>query len=107
MQLEGDPRGELIALQAQRQWAETNTARDALVEVAQAAPPTLGVLRLRDLRRPYEYDEYVSAIDDFRLPDFEAPNRRELMWRGRPLRIESDSFPIDAAADLLGAWEPI
>jgi|GEM_PF-3213341 len=88
-----------------REWTETNTVLDALVELV-AGPPTLRVLRLRDLQRPYNDDD-IPAVDDFRMPDFEAAHRRELTWRGRPLRIETDTFPIDAAADLLGAWEPI
>ena len=78
------------------QGSETQQLLDALTEVARHAPPTLAVLRLRDLVPPH-----------FQFPYDRAPSRRALQWRGRTLMVESDTFLIDVVADLLGAWEPL
>lgn len=91
------------------QGAETQLMLDALVEVARDAPPTLEVLRVRDLVNRGAYDEYGDYYQPpgFDFPYVEAPTRRELRWRGRQLIVETDSFLIDVVADLLGAWEPL
>ncbi len=88
-----------------RQGVETQAVLDALVEVARVAPPTLRCVRVRDLTHEYRDDEDPYEI--FAYPLGDARNARDLVWRGRPLRVETDAFPIDAVADLLDAWEPI
>lgn len=87
------------------QGLETQAMLDALVEVARVGPPTLAVLRIRDLLPNRDEDD--DPLVGHHFPRFDPPNARELTWRGRPLRVETDMFPIDVVADLLGAWEPI
>lgn len=84
---------------------ETQLLLDTLVVVARTAPPTLALLQIRELR-PNDYDDGYPQ-DGYHWPTFAPPNAATLTWRGRPLRVETDEFPIDAVADLLGAWEEI
>ena len=87
-----------------QQGVETQALLDALVEVARVGPPTLRALCVRDLAHEYRDDD---PYEIFSIPPWAPRNVRELVWRGRPLRVETDAFPLDAVADLLGAWEPI
>lgn len=88
-----------------QQGVETQALLDALVEVARIAPPTLTTLRVRDL--DHHYDEDHTPYEVFWVPVYPPRNGRDLVWHGRPFRVETDAFPIDAIADLLGAWEPV
>ncbi len=101
LELESSALVESLTLGLPRSHVQAPRLLDAVAEVADAAPPTLRLLQLRDLVR----DDPEG--DTWRLPDFEPGQLRELTWRGRHFTVSSDTLSLEAVTEALGAWDSL
>jgi uncharacterized protein (TIGR02996 family) len=105
LELESSGLLETLTLGMPRSSVQVSRMLDAVAEVAASAPPTLHLLQLRDLIGDEPAGDWEPAMLSMHLPDYEPGRMRQLTWRGRPLTLSADTFPLDKAVDALGAWE--